>query len=247
MSESARLFPTTRRSLIVELQAQEPQRREVSLARFCSLYYPALYGFARALGLSEADAKDGVQDFFVKVVQDQFLAKYEPERGKRFSSWLIKCFKNMVFNQLASEKAAKRGGGQVFVLLDGEHAEHSYRAAHLAHLDPGPTFDLLLAREIWLAAKAAVFGRYQHKPGKELVADLLPYVLHERWPPKPMPTQAELAERHGLTAVKLKAFFNRTLKTLVRRSYDEEAQRASPGIPLDELDHLWHLLSRYGE
>ena len=50
-----------------------------------------------------------------------------------------------------------------------------------------------------------------------------------------------------MTTTRLKAFFNRTLKVQARRAYNAEAQAASPGIPDAEVDHLWHLLCRYGE
>ena len=72
-------------------------------------------------------------------------------------------------------------------------------------------------------------------------------VLVDRWPLPPMPTQEDLAERHGTTPVRMKAFFNRTLRVQARRAFDGEAQAASPGIPETELAHLWLLLCRYGE
>ena len=247
MSEPPRLFPTTSRTLIQALKAPDQKMREMSLARFCTQYYPAIYGYARAMGLPEADAKDRVQDFFVEVVRDGLLSHYDMERGSRLSSWLMKCFKNLVNSHHAARSAQKRGGGQEFVELDSEHAEHSFRAAHLAHLDPGPTFDLMLAREIWLAAKTRLMKKHHDKGNGKLMADLLPLVLMDRWPLRPMPTQEELAVRHGTTSVRIKAFFNRTLRVQAQRFFEEEAQAASPGIPETELDHLWHLLCRYGE
>jgi len=102
------------------------------------------------LGWREADAQDRAQDFFVEVVRDDLLARFDAQRGTRLSSWLMTCFKNLEFNHRTAQSSQKRGGGNQFVSLDSEHAEHSYRAAHLAHLAPEPTFDLMLAREIWL-------------------------------------------------------------------------------------------------
>lgn len=219
----------------------------MSLARFCTQYYPAIYGYARALGLPEADAKDRVQDFFVEVVRDGLLSQYDVERGSRLSSWLMTCFKNLVSSHHTANSAQKRGGGREFVPFDSNHAEHSFRAAHLAHLDPGPTFDLLLAREIWLAAKARLLKKHTDKGNGKLVADLLPFTLMDRWPQPPMPTQEELATRHETSPTRLKAFFNRTLRLQAKRAFEEEAQAAAAGIDHSELDHLWHLICRYGE
>jgi DNA-directed RNA polymerase specialized sigma24 family protein len=247
MSETPRLFPTTSRTLIESLKAPDPKTREMSLARFCTLYYPAIYGYARSLGLSLPDAQDRAQDFFVEVVRDGLLTQYDTGRGTRLSSWLMSCFKNLEWNHRKASSAIKRGGGREFVEFDPDHAEHSYRAAHLAHLEAGPTFDLMLAREIWLAAKALLLRKHETGNHRELVADLLPIVLMERWPGRPMPTQEELAKRHETSALRLKAFYNRTLKAQARRTFQSEAQAASPGIPDTEVDHLWHLLCRYGE
>lgn len=244
---AARQFPTTSRTLVESLNSPDQKVREISLARFCSCYYPAIYGFARTLGLAEADAKDRVQDFFVEVVRDGLLARYDRQRESRLSSWLMKCFKNLVLSHHATQAAVKRGGRQMFVELDSEYVEHGYRAAHLAQLEPGPTFDLMLAREIWTAACVRLLAHHQKKQAGGLVADLLPLVLMDRWPPRPMPTQEELAVRHKTTPVRLKAFFNRTLKLQARRFFNQEALAASPGIPETETDHLWLLLCRYGE
>ena len=219
----------------------------MSLARFCTQYYPAIYGYARTLGLAEADAKDRVQDFFVEVVRDGLLSKFDQTHGSRLSSWLMTCFKNQVLTHEASQNTQKRGGGRPMLPLDSCHAEHSYRAAHLAHLEPAPTFDLMLAREIWLAAKQHLLWRHHDRGNGELVADLLPFVLMDRWPPRPMPSQEEIAARRQTTPVRLKAFFNRTLKSQSRSYFDQEALNAAPGIDQTELDHLWHLLCRYGE
>lgn len=247
MSDRPRPFPTTSRTLLAALHSEDQRTRETSLARFCAAYYPAIYGYARMLGLREADAKDRAQDFFVEVVQDDLLAKFDAQRGTHLSSWLMTCFKNLESNHRTAQTSQKRGGGSEFVSLDSEHAENSYRSAHLAQLPMEPTFDLMLAREIWLAAKKALLKRHAATKDEQFVAELLPLVLLERWPQPPMPTQEEMALRHGTTPTRLKAFFNRTLKTRARAHFDREASGACPGISSQDIDHLWALLCRYGE
>ncbi len=247
MSEAPRLFPTTSRTLLEALNAPDQKKREVSLTRFCTLYYPAIYGYSRVLGLQREDAKDRAQDFFVEVVRDKLLTRYDSQRGSRFSSWLMKCYKNMVLNHRTAQTSLKRGGGNEFVEFDHEHAEHSYRAAHLAHLAPEPTFDLMLAREIWLATKSVLAPMPPAAGEASLTFELLPLILLERWPPPPMPTQEEVALRHNTTPTRLKAFFNRTLKIRARRRFDEEASAAHPGISHQDIELLWNLLCKYGE
>lgn len=249
MSKSPQRFPTTSRTLIDGLQAPDQQTREVSLVRFCTQYYAALYGYARNLGLREADAKDRVQDFFVEVVRDDLLTKFDQTRGTHLSSWLMTCFKNQVLSHEVTQNSIKRGRGYQWVPLNEEDAEHSFKAAHLAQLEPAPTFDLTLARGIWQAARGQLLERHQSKGADQggLVADLLPFTILERWPPPPMPTQEEIAARHHTTPTRLKAFFNRTLRSQARRYFNSEALSAAPGIDPTELDHLWHLLICHGE
>lgn len=243
----AKLFPPTSSTLVNRLLAEDAGTRETSVARFCTQYYPAIYGLARSLGLKEHDAQDRVQDFFVEVVRDGLLQRFDPERGNRLSTWLIRCFRNMELSHRTTASAIKRGGGREFVEFDPEHAEHSYRAAHLALLAPELTFDLMLAREIWLAARAQLQRKHDDKGNGLLVRDLMPICLMDRWPPRPMPTQEELAAKHQTTPTRLKAFFNRTLKVQARRCFDEEALAAHAGITDSDTEHLWLLLCKHGE
>jgi DNA-directed RNA polymerase specialized sigma24 family protein len=243
----ARLFPTTSGTLITRLRAEDASTRETSVARFCLRYYPAIYGYARSMGLKEHDAQDRVQDFFFEVVRDDLLRRFDPGRGTRLSTWLISCFRKMEASHRTAASALKRGGGHELVEFDPEHAEHSYQAAHLAHLAPEPTFDLMLAREIWRAARARLQQKHDDKGNGALVRELLPVCLMDRWPPRPMPTQEELAAKHQTTPTRLKAFFNRTLKAQGRRLFDEEALAAHAGITESDTQHLWLLLCQHGE
>ncbi|MBK8093148.1 MAG: hypothetical protein IPK32_14475 [Verrucomicrobiaceae bacterium] len=199
------------------------------------------------MGLKEPDAQDRVQDFFAEVVKDDMLRKFDSNRGAHLSHWLMKCFRNIDSNHRRAHSAVKRGGGGIFVEFDPEHAAHSFRAAHIAHLAPEPTFDLMLAREIWRAAQKALQNKYDGKGHEDLVADLLPLVLTDRWPPRPAPSQEELAARHQTSSMRLKAFFNRTLKTQARKHFDHEAALDCPGITESDIQHLWNLLCKYGE
>ncbi len=240
-------FPPTSQTLLECLTSPAPKTREMSLARFCTLYYPAIYGYARLIGLPQEDAKDRTQDFFVKVVEDELLSRFDTKRCTRFRYWLMACFRNLARNKRTAERAEKRGGGNEFMGYDTDRAESSYLTAQMAYLGQVHTFDLMLARKIWEAVKASLILKHQEKGQGALVKTLLPLTLMDRWPPQPMPTQEEMAASHGTTPVRLKAFFNRTLKTQARRAFDREAGSAHPGISADELSHFWHLLGRYGE
>ena len=244
---SDRLFPATSQTLLERIQVADPKTREVSLAQFCSLYYPAIYGFGRKLGLTVEDAQDRTQDFFVEVVRDGLLKRFDPSRGTRFSSWLMKCFKNLEFNHRAASATVKRGGGRIFVEFDADSVEHSYQLARGMDLPLEPSFDLMLARRLWDMTCGHLRAKHTGTANAALVEELLPQLLAERWPAAPAPSQEELAARHGTTAVRLKAFFNRTLKTQARRFFGDTAAHANPGISENEITELWTLLCLHGE
>ncbi len=240
-----RLFPPTSHTLLADIHVPDQKTREVSLARFCTLYYPAIYGFGRKLGLTVEDAQDRTQDFFMEIVRDDLLKRFDAERGTRFSTWLMRCFKNLELNHRAAKTAVKRGGGRTFVEFDAETVEHSYQSVFGTDLPLGPAFDLLLARGLWEMTCTQL--RVRHAGTPALINELLPHLLAERWPAAPAPSQEEVAARHGTTTVRLKAFFNRTLKTQARRFFEATATQASPGISSDEIADLWTLLNLYGE
>jgi len=241
-ADSNGLFPTTSHTLIHKIKSADHKVREISMARFCALYYPSIYGFARLRGLTIDDAQDRTQDFFVEVVRDGLLDKFDASRGSKLSSWLMKCFKNMDLNHRSALATAKRGGGLQFTSFDTDLAEQSYEAVRTSQLSEASSADLLLARAFWRDALAKLRARYADGPTAALVNELLPHVLLSRWPEPPMPRQPELAEMHGTTTTRLKAFFNRTLKVQARRDFNEVATESNPGITDLEINELWDLL-----
>lgn len=239
-------FPVTSLNLLASLQSVDISKREVSIARFCTMYYPPIYGLARGLGLSALQAENRAQEFFVHLMQQKLLEKYAPVEGQRFSHWLMDCFQEFAQTRVnLHEETAAPTAHQVN--LDTEVVEARYSVLHGAHLEPGPAFDLTLAQEIWRTARLYLLRKHQNAANGSLVEELLPFLLHETWPEPPAPSLEELAARHKQTPNALRNFMNRTLKRRARSAFDEVAVRDSPGITEQDLDHLWLLLCRYGE
>lgn len=247
MAESqAHRFPTTSITLLEWLQAGQEVERRRSLEHFCQFYQLPIYGWLRMLGQTPQDAQDHTQIFLMEKVWQEKLAGFDREHGARFRSWLMTCLKNQVIKDHKAKQTLKRGGGKVILRLDTEALEREVLNAQTTHLEPGPTFDLLLAREIWRAVRSILTG--SQKPQKvALMRDLLPAVLMEKWPPPPFPSQQDIADKHGTTLVKLRGYFHHTLKSKTRRVFNEEARACSPGITSEDLDYLWHMLRRHGE
>jgi len=232
-------FPKTTETLIHGLLSSKDSVRDFAFSRFSDMYHAPLCGFGRSLGLQEQDARDHTQDFFVKIMKEGMLQKFDPQRGTKFSTWLRICFRNFVRKKRGSEKA--------WISVATDFSKEGFQSAYLAVLAPEPVFDLLLARQIWKATREEMLKKAQKKGSERLVYDVLSYTLLTRWPESPAPSQEDIAARHGTSVVRLKAYFNRTLKVQARRDFGSEARAVCPGITDDDVQHLWHLLSRYGE
>jgi DNA-directed RNA polymerase specialized sigma24 family protein len=115
-------FPQTRWSVV--LGAGRPGG-ERALAELCELYWAPVHAFLCRLGCSREAARDKAQGFFTRLLERGDLAKVQRAPGRLFRSWLCTCVKHYFLNELARERAAKRGGGGVGKPFEDER--HSVR------------------------------------------------------------------------------------------------------------------------
>ncbi len=247
MAKSAHLFPPTSLTLIEKVQSTDALQREVAIERFCRVYHPPIHVLARKMGFSVEDAEDLTQDLFLKVIKGDTLQKFDRSRGTKFSSWLITLFKNLSLHHRQAQATIKRGGTHEHVELNTQYAEQSYQTLHHSELEPATMFDLMLAREIWVHALERMRQKHAETPHEALVRELEAYVLLPAWPPPPAPPQGEVAKRHGVTAVQLRTFLCRTLRSQAERLFALEAADASPGITVEDVAQLWELLRQNAE
>ncbi|HCN31462.1 MAG TPA: hypothetical protein DIT64_22725 [Verrucomicrobiales bacterium] len=190
---------------------------------------------------------DQTQIFFARFVRMGLLKSFDPAEGK-FRSWLTTCAQNQARSAIKALSREKRGGGVIFETYDPEQAEREWQAEQTAHLNPDQEFDLQLARNLWRGLKRTLIQSKGDAGGKAaLTQALLPLVLLEKWPKQPFPTQEEMAASFGTTTIRLRAYFNHTLKKKARRVFEEEVVRYSPGISTEDVEYLWGLLAQYGE
>lgn len=123
-ADEPRAFVTTCWSLILSAANQETNGRKGrdALAELCRTYWRPIFSFVCRRGYSIQDAQDLTQDFFVMMLERNWLEHADPERG-RFRSLLLKSLQNFLNN--ASEKihAQKRGGNVQFISWDDWMAE----------------------------------------------------------------------------------------------------------------------------
>ena len=142
-----RAFATTRWSLILSAAKSESgeQKAREALEELCRVYWRPVFSFIVKRGHSTEDAQDLTQDFFVKILDGNWLQHADPNRG-RFRSLLLTSLQNFLVNAAARTHTRKRGGGVEFVSWDDWMAEApsqlSISAQALDSLPPERVFDL---------------------------------------------------------------------------------------------------------
>jgi RNA polymerase sigma factor (sigma-70 family) len=146
-ADEPRAFVTTRWSLIMSAangESQEKKGRD-ALAELCRTYWRPIFSFVCRRGYSMEDAQDLTQDFFVMMLERNWLEHANPERG-RFRSLLLKSLQNFLNNVVEKAHTQKRGGDLQFVSWDGWLAEapsqFSISPQSIESLPPEQVFDL---------------------------------------------------------------------------------------------------------
>jgi RNA polymerase sigma-70 factor (ECF subfamily) len=133
-------FASTHWSVVLAAAQSDPQRAAAALEQLCRTYWRPLYAFVRRHNHSPAEAEDLTQAFFARFLQENRVARADPNRG-RFRSFLLVSLKNFLANESAKAHAAKRGGGQAIISLDGREAEEQALAEIAQGLPPDQAYE----------------------------------------------------------------------------------------------------------
>jgi RNA polymerase sigma factor (sigma-70 family) len=117
-------FVTTRWSLVLSGVGSGSADGEIrkALAELCQIYWRPIFLFITRRGYSREDAEDLTQDFFVRILKEDWLQKADPARG-RFRSLLLKSLQNFLNDAIDRRNSRKRGGDISFISWDSWIAE----------------------------------------------------------------------------------------------------------------------------
>ena len=233
-------FTTTHWSLVLAAAGSEDARGREALASLCQVYWYPLYAFVRRQGHGPHDAQDLTQEFFVQLLEKEYLGDADRSKGK-FRSFLLAALKHFLSKQWARAKTLKRGGGRTLVPLDTLSAEDRYCREPEDNATPERLFErrwavtLLdrvltrLSKEYEATGKQAMFARLQGCLTGD--RDLLPY--------------AELAAKLGMTEGAVKVAVHRLRQRYRGVLRDEIAQTvADPTEIDDEIRQLFSALEK---
>jgi RNA polymerase sigma factor (sigma-70 family) len=121
------LFVTTRWSVVLAAQDKSSPESAVALETLCRAYWYPLYAYVRGSGRSPHDAQDLTQEYFARLLAQDWLRVVLPEKG-RFRTFLLVTLKRFLTNEWQRDRAQKRGSGNVPLSLDTDAAEHRFAA-----------------------------------------------------------------------------------------------------------------------
>src|SRR3989441_5860474 len=141
------MFTTTRWSLVLAGADSEGEQSKAAeaLAELCRTYWRPIFSYVCRRGYSNEDAQDLTQDFFLMILETNWLRQADQGRG-RFRSLLLKSLQNFLHNVADKKQTLKRGGSVQFVSWDAWMAEApsqlSISDRALDSLAPERLFDL---------------------------------------------------------------------------------------------------------
>jgi RNA polymerase sigma-70 factor (ECF subfamily) len=228
-------FHTTQWSLVLAAGGTDP----AALNTLCSLYWYPVYAFIRRQGASAHEAEDLTQAYFARVIEKDYLAQVDRDRGK-FRTFLLSSLKHFLANERDRALTQKRGGGAAHVAFDVAEAEQRYAAEGTSVATPEELFEKRAALSLLDAALAQLKREYDARGSArqfKVLAPLLTGDNEERY----ATAAAELDITPGALRVALHRMRGRFQKVL-RRSVADMVSSADEVD--DELRHLLGTLSQ---
>ena len=187
-------FPTTRYSLVLAAQSNDPATRSWAIEAIATAYWRPVYKYVRMKwNIVPEDAADFTQEFFTRLLEKEFLDSYESSKG-RLRTFLRMCADRLFMNQTRDSKRLKRDAGNGNLSLDFMEAEQEL-ARDPRTGSPEDSFDKEWVRSIF------VFGLERLQASCESGGKLIHFELFQRYDlddADPKPSYAQLATEYGL-------------------------------------------------
>jgi RNA polymerase sigma factor (sigma-70 family) len=228
-------FRTTHWSAVVRAGHGDSDEAHAALSELCQVYWYPLYALARREGHPAAEAEDLTQGFFERLLERQWVARAQPDRG-RFRTFLLTLFRRFLANEWHREHRQKRGGFQRAISLDVAVAESRY-AAEPAHTEtPDRAYDRQWAQTLLDQVLRRLRTDHAQSGRARLFESLEACLTQDEHAMR----YAEIAVEFGLSEAAVKMAVHR-LRKRYRTLLREEAAKTvgSPGQVEPELRSLF--------
>lgn len=224
------------------LAAQQSGSPEAAnaLEKLCRTYWYPLYAYLRRKGNDPFKAQDLTQEFFFRLIRENYLGAVDRRRGK-FRSFLLAALNHFASNQRDYEQAAKRGGRATFISLDDTDAEGRFQKEPASTLSPEKIFERNWFLALFEQARARLQEEQSAAGRGEVFDQLQQFIVQEAEPGEYSAAAAKLGMTSNAVAVTVHRWRER-YKILLR----EEIIRtvADPSEIEEELHRFFTVLEQ---
>ena len=239
LEDLPRDFFTTHWSIVRQASDAESPDSMAALEKLCRAYWYPLYAFVRRRGLGGEDARDLVQGFFAVLLEKNYVASADMERG-RFRTFLLAAMNHYLANEWDRSQAMKRGGGVSKFSLDALDAEDRYRLDPADSAEPDHSYDRHWAETLLETVLGQLRREFDDIGRGQRFDDLKSHLLGA----PDAPGYTELAQRMGITETGVRSVVHRMRKRFAVLIRSEIAQTVTCAEDVeDEIRHLFHSLS----
>ena len=233
-------FPTTHWSMVVSAGASHSSVAGQAMGMLCENYWFPLYAFVRRKGHSPQDAEDLLQEFFVQLLEHDWVARADRSKG-RFRSFLLTVLSRFLANQWDKVSSQKRGGHLRRVPMFIEDAENRFSREPVDTCTPEQEFERQWALTVLERVLDRLREEYVERGRTALFDALKPSLAGSRQAQPYDRLGAEL----GMTEGSVKVAVFRLRRRYRERLTEEIAQTvASPDEVQSELRHLFRILAQ---
>jgi RNA polymerase sigma factor (sigma-70 family) len=232
-------FVTTHWSVVLAARATDAPQAAAALAELCRTYWYPLYAFVRRKGHSPPDAQDLTQAFFARLLEKNYIAQADRERG-RFRTYLLAAFTHFLADEWDKAQRLKRGGGLEIVSFDAASAEERYRLEPVEQLDAAKLYERRWVTTLFDKVLARMEEEFRDSGKGRLFEGLKSSLIAE----ESGVSYAQLGAQLGLKEDAVKQAVHRMRRRYRELFREEIAQTvAGPDEVEDELKHLFAVLS----
>ncbi len=238
-AENPRVFATTHWSVVLAAGQAESPTAATALEELCRTYWYPLYAFIRRKGHDSHDAQDLTQAFFARLLEKNYLAQVDRERG-RFRTFLLAALSHFLADEWDKARRLKRGGGRGIISFDAVSAEERYRLEPSEPLEAAKLYERRWVRTLFEKVLGRLEAEFRDSGRGELFESLSSSLLADHREA----TYAQLGSTLGLKEDAVKQAVHRMRRRYRELFREEIAQTvAGPAEVEDELKHLFTVLS----
>ncbi len=232
-------FTTTHWSVVLAASDSPSPGASQALESLCRAYWYPLYAYVRKKGYTMEDAQDLTQAFFARMLEKNYVAQAQSERG-RFRTFLLAALNHFLADEWDKTQRLKRGGGQEVMSFEAISAEERYRMEPVEQLDAAKLYERRWVTTFFDRVLTRLREEFHHSGKAELFDQLKPSMLAE----ETGVSYAELGRQLGLNEDAVKQAVRR-MRHRYRALFREEIAQTvdGPGEVEDELKHIFAVLS----